>query len=140
MSMENEPIQTKKDNYLVEITFAILVFLWACPLIPFLITFIHPRFIIEYIALLLFVPIFAAILLIVAVTRLLVGLRKTPKASGIRTVILVPTVIFGFLLAFTMPWWDAAAQGMYLNLKSADLTELRNWAQSVQFPEGKNYL
>jgi hypothetical protein len=140
MSMENEPLQTKKDNYLVEITFAILVFLWACPLIPFLITFIHPRFIPAYIALLPFELLFAAILLVVSVTRLLVGLRKTPKASGIRAVILVPTVIFGFLLVFTIPWWDAAAEGIYLNLKSADFTELRNWAQSVQYPEGENYL
>jgi hypothetical protein len=41
---------------------------------------------------------------------------------------------------YTIPWWDAAAQGMYLNLKSADFTELRNWAQSVQYPQGQDYL
>ena len=138
--MENEPLQTKKANYVVEITFAILVFLATCPLIPFLATFIQPRFILIYIVLHVFEGIFATILLIVAVTRLLVGLRKTPKVSGIRAVILVLTVIFGFLMGHTIPWWDAAAQGMYLNLKSADFTELRNWAQSVQYPEGKDYL
>jgi hypothetical protein len=138
--MENEPPQTKKANYTAEITFAILVFLATCPLIPFLATFIQPRSVLIYIVLHVFEGIFAAILLIVAVTRLLVGLRKTPKVSGIRAVILVLTVIVGFFMGYTIPWWDAAAQGMYLNLKSADFTELRNWAQSAQFSEGKNYL
>jgi hypothetical protein len=138
--MENVPPQAKKYNYNAEIAFAILVFLATCPLIPFLITFIHPRFIPTYVALFPLVIIFAAILLIVSVTRLLVGLRKTPKVSGIRAVILVPTVIIGFLMMYTIPWWDAAAQGMYLNLKSADFTELRNWAQSVQYPQGQDYL
>ena len=138
--MENAPPQTKKVNYTAEITFAILVFLAICPVIPFLAAFIHPRFIPAYIVLHVFVQVFAAILLIVSVTRLLVGLRKTPKVSGIRAIILVLTVIVGFFMGYTVPWWDAAAQGMYLNLKSADCTELRNWAQSVQYPQGQDYL
>jgi hypothetical protein len=138
--MENAPPQIRKANYTAEIAFAILVFLATCPLVPFLTAFIHPRFISAYIVLHVFMQLFAAILLIVSVTRLLAGLRKTPKTSCIRVVILVPTVIVGFLMGYTIPWWAAAAQGMYLNLKSADCTELRNWAQSVQYPEGESYL
>jgi hypothetical protein len=138
--MENEPSKNKKPGYAGEIIFAVIVFLYACPLIPFLITLTHPRFITIYIVLLGFVIILGPIFFIALVARFLVRVWKNPKECGNRAAIVVLTIIVGFLFAYAFHWWDCAAEGMYLNLKSEDFTELRSWTQSVQIPEGKDFL
>jgi hypothetical protein len=138
--MENIKSQKKRSGFVIEILFAVLVFLYTCPLIPFLMTFIHPRFIMIYIAFFIPMGLLAVILLIISIVRLITQSWKQPKEFKLKSIIIVFTIIIGFLMHYSMPWWDAAAQGMYLNLKSENFNELRNWAQSLQIPEDKNYL
>ncbi|GEM_PF-2046381 len=137
---ENVVSKDKQANYIAEIVFAIVVFFSTCPLIPFLLALIHPNFITPYIPLFFFGQIFGIILLISLIAQVIRRFSINPNEYRIKALIIFLITIAGFFMSNPDFRWGAAAQGMYLNLKSKDFSELRNWAKSVQIPQGQDYI